>query len=155
MGKTIEEKLEAELGIVPSPPPRVTVRTKPEVEVRSYDDSVLSAEDEAKFDIAESELATAKGLTEDAIHSLLELAKNTEEPRAYEVVEKLMRLHTEQISMGPDIIMKKEKLKKMRREAKKADNVPMEGTPSKVTNNAIFVGSTAEILKIVKGQTGA
>ena len=74
-----------------------------------------------------------------AIEGALELAKETDAPRAYEVVGQLLKINGEVNKELIDLQLKMEELKNS-------------GTqkPSSVTN-ALFVGSTAELQKMLKG----
>ena len=76
---------------------------------------------------------------QDAIDGILELSKETEHPRAYEVAGQLIK----NVSDSTDKLMTlQQKLKEVNAEEKKG--------PTNVTNNALFVGSTAELQKLLK-----
>jgi len=77
---------------------------------------------------------------QDAIEGILDLAKEGEHPRAYEVAGNLIK----QIA---DVT---EKLGDLQIKMKKTKEVPNQG-PKSVTN-ALFVGSTAELQKMLKGK---
>jgi len=79
-----------------------------------------------------------KGST--AIDGILELAKEGEHPRAYEVAGNLIKQVAEVTEKLGDLQEKMNKLKE----------VPNNG-PKNVTN-ALFVGSTAELQKMLKGK---
>jgi hypothetical protein len=72
-----------------------------------------------------------------ALDGVLELAAASDHPRVYEVVGQMIRSLGE---TNKDIIDLQKDMKKLKDE---------EG-PSKVTQNAIFVGSTAELQKFLK-----
>ena len=74
-----------------------------------------------------------------AIEGALELAKETDAPRAYEVVGQLLKINGEVNKELIDLQLKMEELKNSG-----------EHKPSSVTN-ALFVGSTAELQKLLKG----
>jgi hypothetical protein len=78
---------------------------------------------------------------QEAINSVLELAQETESPRAYEVVGQLIK----NVSDATDKLMELQKKLKDIEEVK-----PVSG-PTNVTN-ALFVGSTAELSKLLKGK---
>ena len=78
---------------------------------------------------------------QDAIDGILELAKESEHPRAYEVAGNL-------IKQVADVT---EKLGDLQEKMKKLKEVPDHG-PKNVTN-ALFVGSTAELQKMLKGKS--
>ena len=77
---------------------------------------------------------------QDAIDGILDLAREGEHPRAYEVAGNL-------IKQVADVT---EKLGDLQEKMKKLKEVPNTG-PKSVTN-AFFVGSTAELQKMLKGK---
>ena len=77
---------------------------------------------------------------QDAIEGILDLAKEGEHPRAYEVAGNL-------IKQVADVT---EKLGDLQTKMKKLKEVPNQA-PKNVTN-ALFVGSTAELQKMLKGK---
>ena len=78
---------------------------------------------------------------QDAIEGILELAKEGEHPRAYEVAGNLIKQVAEVTEKLGDLQEKMRKLKE----------VP--NTAPKNVTNALFVGSTAELQKMLKGKT--
>ena len=81
----------------------------------------------------------------DAMDELLEIAKAEESPRAFEVFGQLLKNMTDTQEKLMELHQKKQKLENdgERQEVTKAQNV----------TNALFVGSTAELLKLVKRET--
>ena len=79
---------------------------------------------------------------QDAIDGILELAKEGEHPRAYEVA-------LNGIKQVADVT---EKLADLQDKMKKLKEVPGSNAPKSVTN-ALFVGSTAELQKMLKGKS--
>jgi hypothetical protein len=77
---------------------------------------------------------------QEAINSVLELAQETESPRAYEVVGQLIK----NVSDAAD------KLMDLQKKLKDIEEVKSSNGPTSVTNNALFVGSTAELSKLLK-----
>ena len=77
---------------------------------------------------------------QDAIDGILELAKESEHPRSYEVAGQL-------IKNGADVT---EKLGELQLKMQKLKEVP-NNAPKNVTN-ALFVGSTSELQKMLKGK---
>jgi hypothetical protein len=77
---------------------------------------------------------------QDAIDGILDLARESEHPRSYEVAGNL-------IKQVADVT---EKLGDLQEKMKKLKEVPNTG-PKSVTN-ALFVGSTAELQKMLKGK---
>ena len=79
---------------------------------------------------------------QEAINGILELAQESEMPRAYEVAGQLIK----SVSDATDKLMDlQKKLKDVNEEEKKG--------PKNVTN-ALFVGSTADLAKLIKNQNG-
>jgi hypothetical protein len=76
-----------------------------------------------------------------AIEGILELAREGEHPRAYEVAGQLIK----------NVAEVTEKLGDLQEKMKKLKEVPDHG-PKNVTN-ALFVGSTAELQKMLKGKS--
>ena len=74
----------------------------------------------------------------DAIEGILELAKESEHPRTYEVAGNLIKQVSEVTEKLGDL------QEKMRRLKEVPDNAP------KNVTNALFVGSTAELQKLIK-----
>jgi hypothetical protein len=75
---------------------------------------------------------------QEAINSVLELAQETEQPRAYEVVGQLIK----------NVADATDKLLDLQKKLKDIDDTKTKG-PTTV-NNALYVGSTAELLKLIK-----
>ena len=80
---------------------------------------------------------------QNAVEGILELAKESDHPRAYEVAGNLIKQVAEVTEKLGDLQEKMRKLKE----------VP-DTAPQNVTN-ALFVGSTAELQKIIKGKKDA
>lgn len=79
-----------------------------------------------------------------AIEGINDLAKESESPRAYEVLATLMKTVADTTKDLYD-------LQKKTKELKKLDNNGKEVSPITV-DKAVFVGSTAELLKKIKGE---
>ena len=74
----------------------------------------------------------------EALDYLLELAKASEHPRAFEVVSTLTKTL---VDANKDLLEVQQKVKKLKEEDKQPQNV----------TNALFVGSTADLQKLIKG----
>ena len=79
---------------------------------------------------------------QEAVQGALEVAQESGHPRAYEVATNAMK----QVADMTDKLMDLQKKVKDLDEEKRG--------PSKVTNNAMFVGSTAELQKMLKQMNG-
>lgn len=83
-----------------------------------------------------------KGTT--AIDGILNLASETEQPRAYEVLAQLIKTVAD---TNKDLLDMHNKMKTIKGEQSQTTN-----SGNTITNNSIFVGSTAELQKLLKGK---
>ena len=81
----------------------------------------------------------------DAMDELLEIAKAEESPRAFEVFGQLLKNMTDSQEKLMELHQKKQKLE--------SDGDRQEVTRAQNVTNALFVCSTAELLKLVKKET--
>ena len=79
----------------------------------------------------------------DAIEGILEIAKESDHPRTYEVAGNLIKQVAEVA----------EKLGDLQEKMKRLKEVP--NTAPKNVTNALFVGSTAELQRVLKGKSDA
>lgn len=77
---------------------------------------------------------------QEAINGILELAGEGASPRAYEVAGQLIK------NVG-DVT---DKLMELQKKLKEVEEENTQKTPNSVTNNAVFIGSTSELLKTLK-----
>ena len=82
---------------------------------------------------------------EDALLHALEVAKSKEEPRAFEVVGGLLKNLADINTQLLDLAERRQKLVEKEKE---------EQAPQNITNNAIFVGSTDELNKMLAKMKG-
>jgi hypothetical protein len=78
---------------------------------------------------------------QEAINGILELAQETEQARAYEVAGQLIK----------NVADATDKLMDLQKKLKDIEEVKKSSGPTNVTN-ALFVGSTAELSKLLKSQ---
>lgn len=99
---------------------------------------------EYDYDTTRSNLHSLLAQGQDALLHALEIAKSSEHPRAFEVVGGLMKQLSDINSQLLDLSEKRQKLIDK--------NKPAEGNnqPQVTNNNAIFVGSTHELNKMLK-----
>ena len=76
---------------------------------------------------------------QEAVDGILELAQESDQPRAYEVAGQL-------IKHGGDVA---DKLVDLQKKVNEIEN-PGKGKQTEVTNNTMFVGSTADLAKFLK-----
>jgi hypothetical protein len=106
-------------------------------EITSVDQSSIDIKKDYEYTRANLYSLIEKG--QEAIDGIMELAAESDQPRAYEVAGQLIK------SVGDvtdKLIDLQKKLKDMEEETVKTTN--------NVTNNAVFVGSTSELSKLLK-----
>ena len=77
---------------------------------------------------------------QEAINGIMELAGESASPRAYEVAGQLIK----------SVADTTDKLADLQKKLKDLEEDTAQKTPSSVTNNALFVGSTTELSKLLK-----
>lgn len=82
--------------------------------------------------------------SQEAIEGIIELAQDSQQPRAYEVVAQLIQSSLEANNKLMD-------LHRRMKDIKKEDK----GKTTNVTNNSIYVGSTADLQKMIREQRKA
>ena len=97
---------------------------------------------EKDYEYTRGELYRLIDQGQEAVQGALEVAQESGHPRAYEVATNAMK----QVADMTDKLMDLQKKVKDLDEDKKG--------PSKVTNNAMFVGSTADLQKMLKQMGG-
>ena len=95
---------------------------------------------EVDYDEARKNIKDVIGKGKDALEGLLLLARSTDSPRAYEVVGQLIKTISD---VSKDLIDLQKRVKDIRGEAP---------APSTIVNNAVFIGSTAELQAIINGR---
>ena len=134
----IDDKLNEVLGIA-----EVDKTYENEVLPKKISTEVMVPEDkdpDIDFETGRKNLYNLLDKGNEAIDGILNLAKEGEHPRAYEVAGQLIKTVSE---VSQDLLNLQEKLKKVK-------EVPDKG-PKNVTN-ALFVGSTTELQKMLKGK---
>ena len=107
----------------------------------SKPDRLTKNDIEKDYDYTRGNLYSIIEKGQEAINGILELAQDSEMPRAYEVAGQLIK----SVSDATDkLIDLQKKLKDVNEDDKKS--------PTNVTNNALFVGSTADLAKLIKQQ---
>ena len=109
---------------------------------REKPDRLTKTDVEKDYDYTRGNLYSIIEKGQEAINGILELAQDSEMPRAYEVAGQLIK----SVSDATDKLMDLQKKVKDVNEEKESKG------PTTV-NNALFVGSTAELQKILKQNT--
>ena len=142
--KVVENRIEKHLDLVEH---NKTYYTEAEVLNTSEVLPVLVGEEEKDVDFryARENMYHIIERGRDAMDELLEIAKAEESPRAFEVFGQLLKNMTDTQEKLMELHRKKQIIENDgdRQEVTKAQNV----------TNALFVGSTAELLKLVKKET--
>ena len=123
------EKIDELLGITE----KAVVTTTPSVpRVQTHN------EDDDDFKYSRENLYHIIERGQDALDGILQVAKETDHPRAYEVAGQLLKTNAENTEKLVNLQTTKKKVKET-------------SGPKNVTN-ALFVGSTAELQKLIKGK---
>ena len=132
------KKLDKTFNITPEV---VKEETKSIERVNSPPDRLTKSEITRDYEYTRGNLYSIIEKGQEAIDGILELAQESEMPRAYEVAGQLIK----SVSDATDKLMDlQKKLKDVNAEEKQG--------PTSVTNNALFVGSTADLAKLIKGE---
>ena len=127
---SIEKSLNVETSIVPKEEPK-----KPELP-----NVVLKKDDvEKDYKYTRGQLYSLIEKGQEAINGIMEVAGETASPRAYEVAGQLIKSVADTTDKLADLHKKVKEIEE--------DNPK---TQSTVTNNALFVGSTSELSKMLK-----
>ena len=132
----VDKIIEDALGVMKEDKPIVKKETKEIVVPQTNGNLDQEIDDDYKYQRDNFYALVEKG--QDAIDGILDLAKESDHPRAYEVAGNM-------IKSVADVT---EKLAQLQEKMKKLKEVP--GKAPKNVTNALFVGSTAELQKMLK-----
>ena len=135
------EELNKEFNVIPT---EVTV-DESQVVVgvdREKPDRLTKTDIEKDYEYTRGNLYSIIEKGQEAINGILEVAQESDMPRAYEVAGQLIKSVSDATEKLMDL---QKKLKDVNEDDKKG--------PTNVTNNALFVGSTADLAKLIKGET--
>ena len=127
----LDETFDIESTIVPSETVGITPEQKP--------DRLTKSDIDKDYEYTRGNLYSIIEKGQEAINGILELAQDSEMPRAYEVAGQLIK----SVSDATD------KLMDLQKKLKDVEEEKQQKGPSTV-NNALFVGSTAELQKLLK-----
>ena len=138
--KLVEQRIEKHLDLVEH-----NKKYNTEVETTVLPATIDGEEKDTDFRYARENMYHIIERGRDAMDELLEIAKAEESPRAFEVFGQLLKNMTDTQEKLLELHRKKQIIENdgERQEVTKAQNV----------TNALFVGSTAELLKLVKKET--
>ena len=118
------------------------VSKETEVEIEKIENIKSSTEDIKKdYEYTRGNLYSLIEKGQEAINGILELAQESEMPRAYEVAGQLIK----------NVADATDKLMDLQKKLKEVEEEKQVRGPSNVTN-ALFVGSTAELAKLLKNK---
>ena len=129
----LDDAFNVESTIVPAEKVGITPEQKP--------DRLTKNDVEKDYEYTRGNLYSIIEKGQEAINGILELAQESEMPRAYEVAGQLIK----SVSDATD------KLMDLQKKLKDVEEETQQKGPSTV-NNALFVGSTAELQKMLKSQ---
>ena len=136
MNKNTSLRIDKELGVIEKIVPKIILDNSKVVPYQAESEGDIERDYEYQrenfYNLVEKGSA--------AIDGILELAKESEHPRTYEVAGNLIKQVAEVTEKLGDLQEKMRKLKE----------VP--NTAPKSVTNALFVGSTAELQKMIKGK---
>ena len=118
------------------------------VEIEKVGESPIEKVDQSTIDLEKDYLYARSTMTSiidkgrEALDNILELAQETDSARAYEVVGQLI----------DKVTTSTEKLLDLHKKMKEIKDNETNNSPTNVTNNAIFFGSTTEAIKMIKEQ---
>ena len=130
-------KLDKTFNITPEVVEEKTEVVKPEKPDRLTKDDITR-----DYEYTRGNLYSIIEKGQEAINGILEIAQESEMPRAYEVAGQLIK----SVSDATD------KLIDLQKKLKDVNEEKVSKGPSTV-NNALFVGSTADLAKLIKGET--
>ena len=110
--------------------------------VRRKDDiKDVSGEIQKDYEYTRANLYSLIEKGQESLNGIMELAGESASPRAYEVAGQIIK----------SVADTTDKLMDLQKKVKEVDEENIKG-PSQVTNNALFVGSTSDLSKMIKQQ---
>jgi len=130
------EDIDKALDIETTPIKSEIVKTEPTAIKKESPDQI-----QKDYEYSRGQLYSIIEKGQEAINGILELAQESDSPRAYEVAGQLIK------NVG-DVT---DKLIDLQKKMKDINQEQKGSAPTNVTNNAVFLGSTAELQKFLKG----
>ncbi len=125
----IEEALNVDTSIVPKKEPKMEIVPTTTTEQLKKD-----------YDYTRGNLYSLIEKGQEAVDGILEVAQSSDQPRAYEVAGQLIK-HVADVA---------DKLGDLHKKVNEIENPKGSSSEKQVTNNTMFVGSTAELAKFLK-----
>lgn len=108
----------------------------------------LSIDGEQDYKLARKTLTNLISNSNDALINLMDLANSSEHPRAYEVLAGLLKTTGDLAKQLISLQKKRYELNDLNNPSPE-DKINIDGS---TTNTAIFIGSTPELQKLIKGE---
>ena len=115
-----------------------------ETKIQKHTSTGTKSKIDADFERVRRDLFDLSTQGEEAIELMMELARESEHPRAFEVLGQLIKQNAE---IGEKVL----KLHKSKKEQDKTDE-PAALAQQGATNNNVFIGSTAELQKMLRDE---
>ena len=115
-----------------------------ETKIQKHTSTGTKSKIDADFERVRRDLFDLSTQGEEAIELMMELARESEHPRAFEVLGQLIKQNAE---IGEKVL----KLHKSKKEQDKTDE-PIALAQQGATNNNVFIGSTAELQKMLRDE---
>ena len=128
----IDEALNVKSEIIPTPE---SVVSKKKNQLKKVDENDVNKD----YEYTRGNLYSLIEKGQEAINGIMEVASETASPRAYEVAGQIIK----------SVADTTDKLMELQKKVKEVDEEKAKG-PSQVTNNAVFVGSTSDLSKMLK-----
>ena len=125
----IEEALDVETSIVPKKEHKVEIVP-----------ATTSEQLKKDYDYTRANLYSLIEKGQEAVDGILEVAQSSDQPRAYEVAGQMIK-HVGDVA---------DKLADLHKKVNEIENPKGSSSDKQVTNNTMFVGSTAELAKFLK-----
>ena len=125
----IEEALDVDTSIVPKKEPKMEIVPATTQEQLKKD-----------YDYTRADLYSLIETGQEAVDGILEVAQSSDQPRAYEVAGQMIK-HVGDVA---------DKLADLHKKVNEIENPKGSSSDKQVTNNTMFVGSTAELAKFLK-----
>lgn len=120
---------------------KITKDDNSEISIKGEVLDIKKTDSRADYDYARGNLYSIIEKGQEAINGVLELAQETESPRAYEVFGQLIK----------NVSDTTEKLIDLQKKMKDLEETKTPSSPTTV-NNTLFVGTTAELSKLLKNK---
>ena len=121
----------------------IDVSTTPEGGCAKRQDQIKNVTDDIKkdYEYTRGNLYSIIEKGQEALDGIMELAQESASPRAYEVAGQIIK----------SVADTTDKLMELQKKVKEVDEEKVK-TTNNVTNNAVFVGSTSDLSKMIKQQ---